>query len=155
MPSRTSRMGSWVLRGRPVLREILGAFLQHIGESIYRLADWAMYVASRNERVTIPPSFVLLGSTVDVLDDLVKFTHLPREIVAEALVHRRPTSFRNEWFSTPRTLRTDDWFYLSSKAYLFANAAHFGDDDVVDFVASNVPKGGSTLAVARVNSLFA
>jgi 2-polyprenyl-3-methyl-5-hydroxy-6-metoxy-1,4-benzoquinol methylase len=77
----------------------------------------------KDETFDFPAPLVGSGVQVDVIDDLVAYTRLPRERVLD-LLHRRHDSFRAEWHLVPPPLRVDDWFYLSSSTYLFGNATH-------------------------------
>jgi hypothetical protein len=80
----------------------------------------------KNDTVELPRPLVEAGIEVDVVDDLVAYTRLPRERVLD-LLQRRHDSFRAEWHLVPPPLRADDWFYLSSTTYLFGNATHEPD----------------------------
>jgi hypothetical protein len=86
-----------------------GAGLGRLGRRLV-LQPWA------HERVEIP-------AAGDIVEDLVAYTRLPRPQVARMLL-RRDDSHRAEWHLMPPRLRSDDWFYLSSTTYLFANAVH-------------------------------
>jgi 2-polyprenyl-3-methyl-5-hydroxy-6-metoxy-1,4-benzoquinol methylase len=77
----------------------------------------------RADAVELPRPDVVSGIRVDVIEDLVAYTHLPRERVLD-LLQRRVDSFRAEWHLVPPALRSDDWFYLASTMYLFGNATH-------------------------------
>jgi SAM-dependent methyltransferase len=59
-----------------------------------------------------------------IQQDLQDFTGLPEATVVELLQRPKTMSFTDEWLSTPDPLRHDQWFYLSSKFYLFANSIH-------------------------------
>jgi SAM-dependent methyltransferase len=74
----------------------------------------------RNEEVEIPTAD---GTAIDVVEDLVEYTRLPRQTVVE-LLERRHENFRTEWHLLPAALRQDDWYYVSAHCYLFANAVH-------------------------------
>jgi len=76
----------------------------------------------RNEAVSIPAPEAE-GVPFDVVADLAAYTHLPRETVVD-LLQRRHETFRTEWQLLPAALRNEDWYYLSSHGYLFANAVH-------------------------------
>lgn len=93
------------------------------GGALARLGRRVVLSLHRHEDVSLPGAFVVGENRFDVVDDLERFTRLPRSQVV-ALVRRRSDSFRAEWFLTPSARRLDDWFYLSSSTYLFANAVH-------------------------------
>ena len=69
------------------------------------------------------------GVSIDVVDDLVGYTGLEREQVL-ALIQRRHENFRTEWHGFPPQVRTEAWFYLASRTYLFGNAAHDAEPTV-------------------------
>lgn len=119
--------------------------LPNVAGRLYRAADTAAAMPWRGERSELPPPIDVAGRTVDVVDDLVAYTGLPRTDVEAELRTRRRLNFRAEWHATPPGLRTDDWFYLSSKTYLFANAVHFADGAVPDRVCAHVEAGGRVL----------
>jgi SAM-dependent methyltransferase len=99
----------------------------------------------RQERVDPPTPLSAGGRRFDVVDDLVGFTSLPRESV-EMLLARRVESFRTEWLQTPTGFRSDGWFYLSSKMYLFGNAVHFHDDPtIIESIAELLAPGAHVL----------
>ena len=99
----------------------------------------------RGERIPSPPVLHAGGRELDVVADLCAYTRLPRARVEE-LVRRRHESFRSEWQSFPRPLRSDHWYYLSSRTYLFANAIHLhGDDALLASLLERVPAGGTAL----------
>jgi SAM-dependent methyltransferase len=76
-----------------------------------------------SERLGLPEPLRTGDRVFDVVDDLVAYTSLDRDAV-EALVQRATDDFRREWHLTPDPLRTDGWYYLSSRMYLFGNAVH-------------------------------
>lgn len=99
----------------------------------------------RQERVEAPSPLSIGGRSFDIVSDLAEFTALPEESV-RALVSRRIEDFRTEWLQWPETLRSDGWFYLSSRLYLFANAVHFHDaPELIDDVAGLLPAGAHVL----------
>lgn len=116
-----------------------------VAARLYRAADRAAAMPWANERSDLPPAIDVGGRTVDVVEDLVAFTGLDRADVETELRTRRRLNFRGEWHATPPGLRNDDWFYLSSKTYLFANAVHFADATVPDRVCAHVDEGGLVL----------
>jgi 2-polyprenyl-3-methyl-5-hydroxy-6-metoxy-1,4-benzoquinol methylase len=83
------------------------------------------------DHVDVPRPLQAAGRTFDVVADLVAYTGLGESEV-RALLSREPENFRTEWHGFPARFRTDHWFYLSSRMYLFANAVHFTDDRTVD-----------------------
>jgi 2-polyprenyl-3-methyl-5-hydroxy-6-metoxy-1,4-benzoquinol methylase len=93
-----------------------------MGEKLVRLGRSALLRPHRAETVEIEEAD-LPGIARPLVEDLVEFTGLAENTV-RALLARRIETFRTEWFTTPRLLRVDEWFYLSSGFYLFANAAH-------------------------------
>jgi SAM-dependent methyltransferase len=92
------------------------------------------------------PAPLLAGEhRFDVFGDLVEFTGLPPATV-RALIERRIENFRTEWLQLPTELRSDRWFYLSSRTYLFANAVHFNESPaLVEDIAGLLPPGGRVL----------
>ena len=128
------------------IHKIVRATTQRAGAAFHHIGDRVSGVAFINETHNLPRPVRVGEALIDVVDDLAAFTRLDRALVERELRHRRSINFRNEWFATPRELRVDDWFYLSSKAYLFANATHFADGAFVrDFVQRYVPKGAQVL----------
>lgn len=98
-----------------------------IAERLYRRADSVAHIPFRAE-MNEPPRAVEAGDfRLDVVEDLAAYTQLPRALVEQELRTRSGINFRGEWLATPKRLREDHWFYLSSKTYLFANATHFPD----------------------------
>lgn len=126
--------------------DTLVARTPRIAERIYRAADLAAHLPFRGE-VNDPPQAVRIGNvTVDVVGDLTEYTELPRALVEDELRTRSGINFRGEWLATPEHLRRDHWFYLSSKAYLFANATHFPDTSFMDrFVMPYIAPDGRVL----------
>jgi 2-polyprenyl-3-methyl-5-hydroxy-6-metoxy-1,4-benzoquinol methylase len=118
---------------------------QGVGEVLYRIADNVGQAPFMRERQALPTPIQIGTGVVDTVDDLTAFTGLDRDTVMRELQQRRGISFRSEWLATPRRLRRDHWFYLSSKAYLFGNASHSDDGFVPDFVASHVSPGDRVL----------
>lgn len=105
------------------------------GALLSRGALRLLLIPYRRERVEIPPPLSVGDCQFDVVDDLVEFTSLPSEAVHQLLA-RRIENFRTEWLQAPQVIRNDDWFYLSSRMYLFGNAVHFHDvPHVIDDVA--------------------
>jgi SAM-dependent methyltransferase len=78
--------------------------------------------------VELPAPVQIGRHRLDVADDLAGYTGLDREQVI-SLLRREHDSFRAEWHAFPRSLRSEKWFYLSSRMYLFANAIHRLDSD--------------------------
>jgi len=123
----------------PGLAATVRSTAQRAGEALYRTADGISRAPFIRERYPLPGSIQVGQHKIDTIEDLVAFTGLDRETVVQELQRRRRINFRNEWLATPRLLRSDRWFYFSSKAYLFANASHFPDDSFVrDFVRDHV-----------------
>jgi 2-polyprenyl-3-methyl-5-hydroxy-6-metoxy-1,4-benzoquinol methylase len=135
-----------VARLRSTRDRALDAGAPKFAEGFYRLSDRIAYVPFRNEVIDLPEPVNFDSHNIDIVTDLAHYTGLSEERVREVLHRRQALSFRSEWWSTPRLLRQDHWFYLSSKSYLFANAVHFPDTTFVDrFVVPFVPRGGSVL----------
>lgn len=130
------------MTGPPVI--FLSA-MQGAGEVLYRLADNVSTAPFIRERHALPTEIAIGSRVVDTVDDLTVFTGLDRATVMRELRLRRGVSFRAEWFATPRRLRRDHWFYLSSKAYLFANASHSNDAFLRDFLAAQIDEGDRVL----------
>ena len=97
-----------------------------VGGVLARLGAHLLLYPHRREEVDAPPEIDLGGRSVDIVQDLVEYTGLERNQV-HALIRRRHESFRSEWHALPRALHNEDWFYLSSRTYLFANAVHDGE----------------------------
>ena len=117
-----------------------------IGERLYRGADTVANLPFRAEKLDLPAALEVGGVRLDVAGDLAAYTQLPREVVERELRTRSGASFRAEWHATAPHLRRDHWFYLSSKAYLFANAVHFPDTSFVDeFVRPHLAPGARVL----------
>jgi 2-polyprenyl-3-methyl-5-hydroxy-6-metoxy-1,4-benzoquinol methylase len=99
----------------------------------------------RREEIQRPLALTVAGHSFDVVDDLCAYTRLPLERVEE-LVRRRHESFRSEWQSFPEPLRTDHWYYLASRTYLFANAIHLhGQETLLNQLLDQVPPGATAL----------
>ena len=111
---------------------------------MYRAGDRVAIGISRDE-LPLPASIQIGSLTIETPEDLVAFTGLPRATVLSELQHRRPLSFRSEWLATPKALRYDDWFYLSSKGPMSSPNASHAFHDVLDLVATHVPSGGKIL----------
>jgi SAM-dependent methyltransferase len=116
-----------------------------LAERTYRVADAIAMRPWGDEVTDLPPPVEIDGRAIDVVDDLVAYTQLPADSVSELLMRRRPISFRSEWHATPGPVRLDHWFYLSSKGYLFGNAVHFPDDEIVDRFLAPTLKGGAAV----------
>lgn len=99
----------------------------------------------RNEHVDPPEPLIVGEHRFDVLDDLAAFTSLPTEDV-RTLVARRVEDFRTEWLQWPDAVRSDQWFYLASRMYLFANAVHFHErPELINEVAELLPPEAKVL----------
>ena len=96
------------------------------GGFLARAGTHLLLYPHRREEVEAPPEIDLRGRSVDIVQDLVEYTGLARDQV-HALIQRRHESFRSEWHALPPALHNEDWFYLSSRTYLFANAVHDGE----------------------------
>jgi 2-polyprenyl-3-methyl-5-hydroxy-6-metoxy-1,4-benzoquinol methylase len=131
------------------LRQRWGKLLERgpvASERLYQGADAVANLPFRSDHIEPPSAFRVGDVEFDIVSELEAFTRLPREVIMRELATRRGLSFRAEWHSTPRHLRQDDWFYLSSKTYLFANAVHYPDATFVEtFVRPWVPDAGSVL----------
>jgi len=120
---------------------LASATAQWLGQRATRL----MLFPFGKEHVELPTPIRVGTKTLDVVDDLTRFTSLPPEQV-HALLMRRPENFRSEWLMLPPELRQDTWYYLSSRTYLFANAVHIHDaPQLIDAVATAAPTGGRIL----------
>ncbi len=139
-------LGAYAADARARRNRLVDAGAPALAERLYRLSDRVAYTPFRGEVNEVPPAVEVEGVTLDVAADLAAYTGLPRAEVESLLARRNALSFRSEWWATPEPLRRDQWFYLSSKTYLFANAVHFPDASFVDrFVAPYVPPGGRVL----------
>jgi len=104
-----------------------------------------LLVPHRAEQISEPPLLSVGFREFDVVEDLCTYTELPRERVVE-LLQRHHESFRSEWQSFPRLIRSDHWYYLSSRTYIFANAIHLhGEDALLARLLNLVPKGATAL----------
>lgn len=119
--------------------------LPELAGLLYRTADAVAATPWRGERNDLPPAIEIAGRRIDVVDDLLAYTGLSRDDVEAELRTRSRLNFRGEWHATPPGLRSDHWFYLSSKSYLFANAVHFADSSVADRVSAHVVSNGRVL----------
>jgi SAM-dependent methyltransferase len=93
------------------------------GRALTRVGTKLLLHPHRSERVDVPTPIDIDRRRVDIVEDLVEYTGLDRDRV-EALIRRSHESFRTEWHAVPPALRNEEWFYLVSRTYLFANAAH-------------------------------
>jgi 2-polyprenyl-3-methyl-5-hydroxy-6-metoxy-1,4-benzoquinol methylase len=109
-----------------LLKSAVGNTIVVIGTFVGRVGSWILLHLHAFERVVEPVPLTIGDRTFDTVDDLVVFTGLPRDTIIK-LLHRKIDSYRVEWHLFPRQVRTDDWFYRSSRTYLFANAVHTGD----------------------------
>jgi len=114
-------------------------------ERLYRRADALIARAFRQETCPVPAATVSGALTIDVVDDLVAYTQLSRQVVERLISRREPLSFRSEWYGTPPELRADHWYYLASKSYLFGNASHFTGTHELDLIAAAIPDGSTIL----------
>jgi methyltransferase family protein len=125
---------------------MVDASAPRLAEHLYAFADRVAFVPFSREFNEVPAPLRLNGLVFDVVADLSSFTGLPEATVRHALARRKALSFRSEWWATPARLRSDQWFYLSSKAYLFGNAVHFAGTSFVDeLVMPFVPRSGHVL----------
>lgn len=113
------------------------------GTAAGRLGRRLLLHIHRDEAVTAPAPVEFGGRRFDVGADLEEYTHLPRATI-DALLRREHDSFRLEWHLAPDALRVDDWYYLSSSAYLFGNASH-DPAPVVAVVEQHVGRTGQAL----------
>jgi 2-polyprenyl-3-methyl-5-hydroxy-6-metoxy-1,4-benzoquinol methylase len=117
-----------------------------LAERIFRAANRVATIPWRGEAQPLPKPFNIGSIRLDVVSELATYTGLPKASVERELRFRHETSFRSEWYATPPELRTDHWFYLSSKGYLFGNAVHFPDTLFNErFVLPYVPRNGHVL----------
>jgi SAM-dependent methyltransferase len=117
-----------------------------MAERLYRTADSVAHHPFRAEANELPPALGIGGVYLDVVADLVEYSRLPRATVEHELRTRFGLNFRGEWLATQGPLRHDHWFYLSSKAYLFANATHFADTSFAErFVKPYIGPDGRVL----------
>jgi 2-polyprenyl-3-methyl-5-hydroxy-6-metoxy-1,4-benzoquinol methylase len=111
-----------------------------IGRSLLHLGFALLRLPFRSERIELPTATT---TGVDVVEDLVAYTGLDHDQVV-ALVQRRHENFRTEWHAFPTQLRTEDWFYLASRTYLFGNAEHNGERTALALDPS-LPRGSTIL----------
>jgi len=146
-PKRVWRAFDAIVLGR--LRRWRDELVEHVpklAHPLYRGADAAANLPFRAEAIDLPRPLELGSLTLDVVEDLAAYTGLQREVVESELLTRSGISFRAEWHSTPTHLREDNWFYLSSKTYLFANAIHFPDTSFQDrFIRPHLAPGAPVL----------
>lgn len=93
------------------------------GRALTHVSTRLLLYPHRRERIDVPGPVDVDGMRIDVIDDLVEYTGLAQDQVV-SLVQRHPESFRTEWYSVPSAVRGEEWFYLASRTYLFANAVH-------------------------------
>jgi hypothetical protein len=110
-------------RYAPLPRLIAAKTCIPAGRILVRAGESLLLFPYRAERIHVPPPTDAGGTSVDVVDDLVGYTGLERGQVV-ALIHRRHENFRTEWHAFPPAVRSEAWFYLASRTYLFANAVH-------------------------------
>jgi hypothetical protein len=84
---------------------LASATAQWLGQRATRL----MLFPFGEEHVELPTPIRVGTKTLDVVDDLTRFTSLPPEQV-HALLMRRPENFRSEWIMLPPELRQDTWY---------------------------------------------
>jgi 2-polyprenyl-3-methyl-5-hydroxy-6-metoxy-1,4-benzoquinol methylase len=118
---RATRWQAWRLASQ--LRPISDRVAVRVGRRLTRAGSRLLLYPHRDEQVDFPQPYEMDGRRVDVVADLAEYTDLTREQVT-ALIRRRHDSFRVEWHARPVALENETWFYLSSRAYLFANAVH-------------------------------
>jgi SAM-dependent methyltransferase len=112
-----------VTRARISTTERRDRLLADVGGALGQLGRRVVLRLHRSEIIPLPRPRTVGRFQFDVLDDLRLYTGLSTEHV-NALVTRRADSFRAEWFLASPEHRVDDWFYLSSRTYLFGNATH-------------------------------
>jgi Methyltransferase domain len=131
-----------LIRPAAILKSAVGNTTVAAGAAIGRTGSWILLHLHALERVNDPIPLTLGDSTFDTIDDLVAFTGLSRDTVVK-LLHRKLDSYRVEWHLFPRKARDEDWFYRSSRMYLFANAVHTGW--LANELSAFVPDGGIAL----------
>jgi 2-polyprenyl-3-methyl-5-hydroxy-6-metoxy-1,4-benzoquinol methylase len=133
---------------RPV-KIVVGKSVVALGTVTGRAAASLLLNLHSAQRIFVPPPVNVGGHIFDIVADLVEFTGLPSEAV-DQLLRRRADSHRVEWHLFPRTARSEDWFYRSSRSYIFTNAVHdFGSvafelRDLVPTGAIALDFGGGT-----------
>lgn len=110
-------------QGRLAFRVRRAELTVRLGGALGQAGRLVVLRAYRGEEVALPVRLVVGGTAFDILDDLAAYSGLPRGTV-DSLVRRELDSFRTEWYLTPESLRSDDWFYRATSAYLFGNAVH-------------------------------
>lgn len=123
----------WRRRGQLELEDASARVAPHA----YRQADRLAHLPFRGQRLERPGD--------ELLEDLAAYTGLAPGAVEELVCARSPVDFRAEWHATPAALRSDRWFYLSAKTYLFGNAVHFASEPAVDAVAQLLAPGATVL----------
>jgi 2-polyprenyl-3-methyl-5-hydroxy-6-metoxy-1,4-benzoquinol methylase len=132
------RLGSWAAAQGDALATRMGGGLAQLGRTL-------LLSPHRGEDVRLPAAWSVGAHTFDVLADAVEYTQLPRATV-EDLLRRRPESFRSEWHTLPNETRTDHWYYLASRTYLFANAVHLHEDrGTWEWIDQVIPGSGRVL----------
>jgi 2-polyprenyl-3-methyl-5-hydroxy-6-metoxy-1,4-benzoquinol methylase len=125
-PSMIQALAKTRLRLRGTSRSVAERAAIAVGRRLARLGAGLLLYPHRREEIDLPRKINLEGTSVDIVQDLAEYTGLEREQV-HALIRRRHESFRSEWHALPSALHNEDWFYLSSRTYLFANAVHDGE----------------------------
>jgi 2-polyprenyl-3-methyl-5-hydroxy-6-metoxy-1,4-benzoquinol methylase len=124
--------------------ELADDAVTRIGRMFARAANTALLYPHRREQVELPGPIHVGTYSFDVVLDLIDYTGLARSQV-EWLLRRKYESFRSEWHAFPEGLRTDQWFYTSSRTYLFANAVHFAHGTEAELVGQSVERPGPIL----------
>jgi SAM-dependent methyltransferase len=124
-------------------KAVIGTTVVSIGTTLGRAAVRILLALHGRERIESPAPLIVGDHTFDVFSDLIEFTGLPRETVL-TLLGRQIDSHRVEWHLFPRKARSEEWFYRSSRTYLFANAVHSYSELAVE-LSNLVPAGGRIL----------
>ena len=134
----------WILAvTRAGARQTADAASISVGRALSRAGTKLLLYPHRSERVDVPATIERDGKRVDVIEDLIEYTGLDRDQVV-GLIRRRHESFRAEWHALPLAVRSEAWFYLSSRTYLFANASHDAEELAND-LTSFLPNSGNVL----------
>lgn len=137
----TGRARGLGLKGRTALTRLA----LRAGVGLARIAQSLVERGVPAQEVALPEPLRVREASFNIVEDLIEYTRLPPSTVA-ALVRRGLDDFRREWHLTPEPLRGDNWYYLSSRMYLFANAVHVHETpELLDRLGAFVHPGARVL----------
>jgi SAM-dependent methyltransferase len=125
-----------------VLKRGVGALGVALGVGLATAGRRLLLGLHAHEKVPVPSPLSVGGRLFDVAADIAEYTNL-RSVEVDALLRRRVDSFRVEWHTLRP--RSEDWFYISSRGYLFANASHFHGTRELGLLCEAVPPPAAVL----------